>query len=50
MNELKLNHLFKMEKKELKQLKGGDTPPCGCGCASVGSLDNSVESHKENKG
>lgn len=49
MKELKLNEILKLEKKELKQLRGGDKPPCGCGCGSIGDLDNTSESHKSNK-
>lgn len=47
MEELKLNKVVKLEKRELQKLKGGDQAPCACGCAEFNGLDNNDQSFKE---
>ncbi len=48
MEELKLNKVVRLEKRDLNKVKGGNQADCGCGCAEFNGLDNSDESVKDN--
>lgn len=47
MKELKLNQVVKLEKRDLKEVKGGTKPDCACACAEFNGLDNQKESINE---
>lgn len=49
MKELKLNQVMKLEKRDLKEVKGGNKPQCACACAEFNGLDNEDSSTKEGK-
>lgn len=45
MKELMLNNVVKLEKRDLKEVKGGTIKPqCACGCAQFNGLDNEESS------
>lgn len=46
MKELKLNKLLKLEKKELKKIKGRDKVPCECVCDGFGVQLDTLSSAK----
>lgn len=48
MEELKLNKVVRLEKRDLNKVKGGNQADCGCGCAEFNGLDNSDQSLKDN--
>lgn len=50
MEDLKLNKVVKLEKRDLKKVKGGIQADCGCGCAEFNGLDNTSKSTTDNHG
>lgn len=49
MEELKLNQVIRLEKKDLTTVRGEYQATCGCGCAEFNGLDNGKESATANQ-